>query len=126
MSKIRRGWVVTGAAFVANFVTFGVLFSFGIFLTPIADSFDTSIGPVAPLFSTAVCFYYLAGAVAGRFSDRVGVPGSRDRRDFYDNRLDSQRSGISAVAAVLGIRATGGKRRRLLLPTDDWHGWALV
>jgi MFS family permease len=73
MNKIRRGWVVTGAAFVANFVTFGVLFSFGIFLTPIADSFDTSTGPVAPLFSTAVCFYYLAGAVAGRFSDRVGV-----------------------------------------------------
>ena len=50
-----------------------MLFSFGIFLTPIADSFDTSTGPVAPLFSTAVCFYYLAGAVAGRFSDRVGV-----------------------------------------------------
>jgi len=73
MNEIRRGWVVTGAAFVANFVTFGVLFSFGIFLTPIADSFDTSTGPVAPLFSTAVCFYYLAGAVAGRFSDRVGV-----------------------------------------------------
>ena len=73
MSNIRRGWVVTSAAFVANFVTFGVLFSFGIFLTPIADSFDTSTGPVAPLFSTAVCFYYLAGAVAGRFSDRVGV-----------------------------------------------------
>ena len=64
---------ITAAAFVANFVTFGVLFSFGIFLTPIADSFDTSTGPVAPLFSTAVCFYYLAGAVAGRFSDRVGV-----------------------------------------------------
>ena len=73
MSNIRRGWIVTGAAFVANFATFGVLFSFGIFLTPIADSFETSTGPVAPLFSTAVCFYYLAGAVAGRFSDRVGV-----------------------------------------------------
>ncbi len=54
-------------------MTFGVLFSFGIFLTPIAESFNTSTGPVAPLFSTAVCFYYLAGAVAGRFSDRVGV-----------------------------------------------------
>ncbi len=73
MSNIRRGWIITGAAFVANFATFGVLFSFGIFLTPIADSFETSTGPVAPLFSTAVCFYYLAGAVAGRFSDRVGV-----------------------------------------------------
>ena len=73
MSNIRRGWIVTGAAFVANFATFGILFSFGIFLTPIADSFETSTGPVAPLFSSAVCFYYLAGAVAGRFSDRVGV-----------------------------------------------------
>jgi predicted MFS family arabinose efflux permease len=64
---------VTAAAFVANFVNFGVLFSFGIFLTPIAESFDTSTGPVAPLFSTAVCFYYLAGAVGGKISDSVGV-----------------------------------------------------
>ena len=64
---------MTAAAFVANFVNFGVLFSFGIFLTPIAESFDTSTGPVAPLFSTAVCFYYLAGAVGGKISDSVGV-----------------------------------------------------
>lgn len=64
---------MTAAAFVANFVNFGVLFSFGIFLTPIAESFDTSTGPVAPLFSTAVCFYYLAGAVGGKISDTVGV-----------------------------------------------------
>jgi len=64
---------VTAAAFVANFVNFGVLFSFGIFLTPIAESFETSTGPVAPLFSTAVCFYYLAGAIGGKISDSVGV-----------------------------------------------------
>ncbi|MBM37422.1 MAG: hypothetical protein CL460_09650 [Acidimicrobiaceae bacterium] len=73
-SQFRRtSWIVTAAAFVANFVNFGVLFSFGIFLTPIAESFDTSTGPVAPLFSTAVCFYYLAGAVGGKISDSVGV-----------------------------------------------------
>ncbi|MDP7067364.1 MAG: hypothetical protein QF637_07065, partial [Acidimicrobiales bacterium] len=64
---------MTAAAFVANFVNFGVLFSFGIFLTPIAESFETSTGPVAPLFSTAVCFYYLAGAIGGKISDSVGV-----------------------------------------------------
>ena len=64
---------MTAAAFVANFVNFGVLFSFGIFLTPIADSFEASTGPVAPLFSTAVCFYYLAGAIGGKISDNVGV-----------------------------------------------------
>ena len=73
MNSQRSSWVVTSAAFVANFVNFGVLFSFGIFLTPIAETFDTSTGPVAPLFSAAVCFYYLAGAVGGRFSDSVGV-----------------------------------------------------
>lgn len=73
LNSQRTSWVVTSAAFVANFVNFGVLFSFGIFLTPIAETFDTSTGPVAPLFSAAVCFYYLAGAVGGRFSDSVGV-----------------------------------------------------
>ncbi|PDH66662.1 MAG: hypothetical protein CNE88_09025 [Acidimicrobiales bacterium MED-G01] len=72
-SHRRNSWTVTSAAFVANFVNFGVLFSFGIFLTPIADTFETSTGPVAPIFSTAVCFYYLAGAIGGKISDSVGV-----------------------------------------------------
>ncbi|MDP6862654.1 MAG: MFS transporter [Acidimicrobiales bacterium] len=65
--------MVTSAAFVANFVNFGVLFSFGIFLTPIAETFETSTGPVAPIFSTAVCFYYLAGAIGGKIGDTVGA-----------------------------------------------------
>ncbi|MBM46652.1 MAG: hypothetical protein CL458_10505 [Acidimicrobiaceae bacterium] len=69
----RSSRIVTSAAFVANFVNFGVLFSFGIFLTPIAETFDTSTGPVAPIFSTAVCFYYLAGAIGGKIGDTLGV-----------------------------------------------------
>jgi MFS family permease len=69
----RKGWYVTGAAAIANFVTFGILFSFGVFLTPIADTFGTSSGPVAPLFSAAICFYYLFGVIGGRISDRVGL-----------------------------------------------------
>jgi MFS family permease len=66
-------WSVAAAAFAANFVTFGILFSFGVFLTPIADDFDTTTGPVAALFSTAISTYYLGGAIGGRIGDRFGA-----------------------------------------------------
>lgn len=66
-------WSVAAAAFAANFVTFGILFSFGVFLTPIADDLDTATGPVAALFSTAVCTYYAGGAIGGRIGDRFGA-----------------------------------------------------
>jgi len=68
-----RAWAVTWSAFAANFVTFGVLFSFGVYLTPIADEFGTTTGPVSGLFSAAVLVYYLAGAVGGRMGDRYGT-----------------------------------------------------
>jgi len=68
-----RAWAVTWAAFGANFVTFGVLFSFGVYLTPIADEFGTTTGPVSGLFSSAVLVYYFAGAVGGRMGDRYGT-----------------------------------------------------
>ncbi len=68
-----RAWLVTWAAFAANFVTFGVLFSFGVYLSPIADTFGTTLGPVSPLFSATVLVYYLAGAVGGRLGDRYGA-----------------------------------------------------
>lgn len=66
-------WSIAAAAFAANFVTFGILFSFGVFLTPIADDLDTTTGPVAALFSTAVCTYYAGGAIGGRIGDRYGA-----------------------------------------------------
>lgn len=60
------------AAAAANFVSFGVLFSFGLFLTPLAEEFDTSTGVIAPLFSGSVFFYYLFSAVGGRLADTGG------------------------------------------------------
>ncbi|MCY3893610.1 MAG: MFS transporter [Acidimicrobiaceae bacterium] len=66
-------WSVAAAAFAANFMTFGILFSFGVFLTPIADDLGTTTGPVAALFSTAVCTYYAGGAIGGRIGDRFGA-----------------------------------------------------
>lgn len=68
-----QAWQVAGAAFAANLLAFGTLFSFGVFLTPLGESFGVTTGPVAPLFSGAVFVYYLTGVVAGRFGDRKGV-----------------------------------------------------
>ena len=51
----RRGWAMVATAAMANFVGFGILFSFGLFRTPLADEFDTSTGAIAPLFSGCPC-----------------------------------------------------------------------
>jgi MFS family permease len=67
------GWWVVAGAFSANLVTFGILFSFGVFLTPIAETFGTTTGPVASIFSGSVCVYYLAGVAGGRLGDRYGA-----------------------------------------------------
>lgn len=69
----RSAWLLAVAAAAANFVTFGTLFSFGVFQKPIAEALGTSTGPTAALFSLAVCAYYFAGAVGGRLADRFGV-----------------------------------------------------
>ena len=69
----RRAWAIAIAACAATFVAFGALFSFGVFLTPLARSFDTTTGGIAPLLSGAVLFYYGAGAVGGLLSDRHGI-----------------------------------------------------
>lgn len=69
----RRAWAIALAACAATFVAFGALFSFGVFLTPLARSFDTTTGGIAPLLSGAVLFYYGAGAAGGLASDRYGI-----------------------------------------------------
>ncbi len=63
---------MVATAAMANFVGFGILFSFGLFLSPLADEFDTSTGAIAPLFSGSVFFYYLFSAVGGRLADVRG------------------------------------------------------
>ena len=63
---------MVGAAAIASFVAFGVLFSFGVFVEEIGDEFDVGKGPVAALFSVAAGLYYLSGGVAGRLGDRYG------------------------------------------------------
>lgn len=67
------GWVLATAAAASNFVTFGVLFSFGLFLTPLSETFGASTAAVASIFSGSVFCYYLAGALGGMLGDRWGA-----------------------------------------------------
>ncbi len=73
ITETRNAWVLAWASAAANFITFGTLFSFGVFQKSIAESLDSSTGPVAALFSLAVFTYYSAGALGGRLGDRYGV-----------------------------------------------------
>lgn len=61
------------AAAGANFMSFGLLFSFGLLLTPLTEEFDASTPAVASVFSGSVLCYYLAGAVGGSISDHRGA-----------------------------------------------------
>lgn len=61
------------SAAAVNIMSFGLLFSFGLFLTPLADTFDASTPAVASVFSGSVLCYYVAGAVGGAVSDRRGA-----------------------------------------------------
>jgi MFS family permease len=67
-----RAWLIVAAAFVAGFVVFGVTYSFGVFLEPIAAEFQVSHAAASVLFSITGLVFYLSGSLTGRLSDRFG------------------------------------------------------
>jgi MFS family permease len=67
-----RAWAVVGAAFFASAVTLGVIYSFGVFLQPIAADLRASTTGAAAFFSITSIVYYALGAPAGRLADRYG------------------------------------------------------
>jgi MFS family permease len=58
------------AAFLASFVMFGVLYSFGVFLKPMAAEFDANAVGASAFFSITAAVFYASGAVTGRLADR--------------------------------------------------------
>jgi MFS family permease len=65
-----RAWLVVVAAFLASFVVFGVLYSFGVFLRPMAAEFGTSAAATSAFFSITAAIFYSAGALTGGVADR--------------------------------------------------------
>jgi MFS family permease len=67
-----RAWLMVAGAFWSMFTVFGVLYSFGAFLTPLMVEFRASHGAVSAMFSIAVLGYFFLGALTGRLTDRFG------------------------------------------------------
>ncbi|MGH7047391.1 MAG: MFS transporter [Stellaceae bacterium] len=67
-----QAWLIVGSAFCASFVAFGIIYSFGVFLRPIAVAFHADAAAGSAFFSITAVVYYGLGAFAGRLADRFG------------------------------------------------------
>jgi len=67
-----RSWMVVAAAFLALFVVFGIVYSFGAFFDSMAEDFGTGKGATALMFSITTAWYFGLGLVAGKAADRFG------------------------------------------------------
>ncbi|MBV1795723.1 MFS transporter [Siccirubricoccus sp. G192] len=66
------GWLATLSAFIAGFVAFGVMYSFGVFFSPMEAEFHASRTATSVFFAVTGMLFYSFGSVTGRLSDRVG------------------------------------------------------
>lgn len=67
-----RAWVVVAAAFLASFVSFGVTYSFGVFLKPMAAEFHARHFFIIALFSAEALVSCALTPLTGRIADRFG------------------------------------------------------
>ena len=67
-----RGWVMVAAAFAGMFTAFGIAYSFGAFLGPMADEFGASRGTTSVFFALTSLTYFGLGALSGVAVDRYG------------------------------------------------------
>lgn len=67
-----RGWVMVGAAFAGMFVSFGIAYSFGAFLEPMAEEFGAGRGATSVFFALTSLTYFGLGALSGVAVDRHG------------------------------------------------------
>jgi MFS family permease len=96
-----RGWLVALCAFIAGFVVFGVMYSFGVFFTPMEAEFHASRTGTSVFFAVTGMLFYFFGSITGRLSDRFGA-----------------RPVIVAGAAIMG-----GGLTLTALATQMWIGY---
>lgn len=66
------GWLAALSAFIAGFVAFGVMYSFGVFFTSMEAEFHASRTATSAFFAITGMLFYVFGSVTGRLSDRFG------------------------------------------------------
>jgi MFS family permease len=67
-----RAWVVVFAAFMGAFVSFGVTYTFGIFLRPMALEFHTNHATMSLLFATISGLSFFLAPFTGELADHHG------------------------------------------------------
>ena len=65
-------WRMAAAAFVAGFVVFGIVYSFGVFLEPMTKEFPIGRAATSAFYSIASLVWYMLGPLTGHLSDRIG------------------------------------------------------
>lgn len=94
----RSAWFVVAAAFIAGFVVFGVMYSFGAFFQPMAAEFHANRAETSAFFSITGLIFYMSGSLTGHLSDRFGP-----------------RIVVGAGAAIMGVS--------LILTASIGHLW---
>jgi MFS transporter, OFA family, oxalate/formate antiporter len=71
-SRSYHGWVVVAVAFLAQFVAFGLVFSFGVFYEPLVSDLHWARGATVGAFSAYAITHNVFAPVAGKICDRFG------------------------------------------------------
>jgi MFS family permease len=67
-----RAWLIVVAAFFVAFAGFGVTYTFGVFLRPIATSFGAGHAAMSAIFSTLTVLSFFVAPLTGDLADRIG------------------------------------------------------
>jgi MFS transporter, OFA family, oxalate/formate antiporter len=92
------GWVVVVACFLVTGVVFGITYSFGVYLDPLASTFHTSTARTSIVFGTQLFVLYAAAAPMGGVVEWLGP-----------------RRGLVLAAALLGGGMVAGSQADSLL-----------
>jgi MFS family permease len=65
-------WGTVAAAFVAGFVVFGIVYSFGVFLPPMMAEFHANRAAASAYYAIASLVFYMLGPLSGHIADRFG------------------------------------------------------
>ena len=60
-----RAWAVAIGASIANGVAFGVLYTFGAFVSSMGKEFNTKLGPTSIVFGLSMFLFFGMGAISG-------------------------------------------------------------
>jgi MFS family permease len=68
----RQAWLVVAGAFLGAFVSFGVTYSFGVFLRPMGEAFHVTHATMSVMFAVIAGLSFFLAPLTGELADRHG------------------------------------------------------